>query len=118
MPVRCSILRLAAGAFCMIGDAVSFAGFGASTALTTIGYFLWNFRQICGFVCGEMPLTALPPKGVGNFQRVNIALLPPLSLIAGGVNVLVVYGAKRNGELIAHLVADASRLGVTDVVSV
>ena len=46
---------------------------------------------------------ALLPKATGNCERIDIALLPPLPLLAGGVDVVVVDSAERNGELIADL---------------
>ena len=48
---------------------------------------------------------ALFPKAIGNYQGIDIALLPPLVLLTGGVDVAVVDGAKRDGELIADFEA-------------
>jgi hypothetical protein len=42
---------------------------------------------------------------LGNRERIDLALLPPLSLLACGVDLMVVDGAKRNRELIADLEA-------------
>ena len=57
-------------------------------------------------------------KGISNFEWIDIALLPPLPLFACGVDIVVVDGAERNGELITHLQAKPSRLGVAHVMSV
>ena len=48
-------------------------------------------------------MAAFLPKTVGNFERINFALFPPLAFVACGVDVVVVDGAKRHGELIADL---------------
>ena len=50
-------------------------------------------------------LAALLPKITCDFERIDIALLPPLSFLAGGVYIVMVGGAQRNGELVAHLQA-------------
>ena len=55
---------------------------------------------------------------MGNLERIDIALLPPLTFLAGGVDVVVVNGAKRDGELVADLQTKAFRLRVTHVVRV
>ena len=62
-------------------------------------------------------MTLLPQIG-GHFERVDVALLPPPMLLAGGVDLVMVDGAKRHGELIAHFQAKSSRLGVADMMSV
>ena len=54
-----------------------------------------------------MPLAALSPQSTRDFERIDIALLPPLPFLAGGVDVVMVDGAKRNGELVADLQAQA-----------
>jgi hypothetical protein len=51
-------------------------------------------------------------------RRVDIALFPSLPLLACGVDLMVVNGAKRNGELIADLQTEPFRLRVTYVVRV
>lgn len=65
-----------------------------------------------------MPLTALSPKVLRKDEGINIALLPPLSFLAGGVDVVVVNGAKRDGELIANLQAEPSDLRITNMMRV
>jgi hypothetical protein len=45
------------------------------------------------------------PKAIGNYEGINIALLPPLVLHTSGVDVVVVDGAKRDSELVADLQA-------------
>ena len=70
------------------------------------------------FSRGGLPLLSLLPKCSGDFQRFYVALQPPLSLFTRGVDVVVVDGAEGDGELIAHLQAEAARLGVADVVGV
>ena len=46
------------------------------------------------------------------------APLPPFLFLAGGVDVVMVDGAKRHGELVAHLEAQPSGLRVAYVVRV
>lgn len=65
-----------------------------------------------------MPLTAPLPKDTRDFERINIALLPPLPLLASGMDVVVVNGAKWDRELITHLQAEPSGLRVADMVRV
>ena len=60
------------------------------------------------FALRGMPLAALSPKTIGNYERIDIALLPPLPFLACGVDVVVVDGTKRHGELIADLQAQPS----------
>jgi hypothetical protein len=48
-------------------------------------------------------LATLLPKATRNFDRVDIPLLPPLTFLPRGVDLVVVDGAKRHGEFIAHL---------------
>src|SRR5262245_30758716 len=47
----------------------------------------------------------LPPEAAGNCEGIDIALLPPIPLLTGGVDVVMVDGAERHGELVAHLEA-------------
>ena len=61
---------------------------------------------------------ALFPKATGNYQGIDIALLPPLVFLTGGVDVVVVDGAKRDGELIADFQAKPFGLRVAQVVGV
>jgi len=63
-------------------------------------------------------LGAFSPEAFGRSERVNLMLLPPLLLIACGMVLLMVDGAERYGELIAHLEAESSGLGKADVMSV
>jgi hypothetical protein len=74
------------------------------TALTPIGSVPRQFWQV-GFTCYGIARAAPLPEAIGNYEGINIALLPPLVLLACGVDVVVVDGAKRDGELIAHLQA-------------
>ena len=53
--------------------------------------------------CCGVAFAALLPKAIGNFERVDISLFPPVPFLACGVDLMVVNGAKRNGELIADL---------------
>jgi hypothetical protein len=39
----------------------------------------------------------------GNHERIYVALFPPLAFFACGVDLMMVYAAKWNGELIANL---------------
>jgi len=50
-------------------------------------------------------LTALLPKLSSHFERVDIALIPPLTLLPGGMDVVMVNGAEWHGKLIAHFQA-------------
>jgi hypothetical protein len=60
--------------------------------------------------------SALQPEGSGDFERIDIVLLPPLSFVTSRVDVVVVNGTERDCELVAHLQAESSRLRVADVV--
>jgi hypothetical protein len=53
----------------------------------------------------ESRSTAPLLKSIRNFERVEIALLPPLALLTCGVDVVTVGDAEWNCELIAHLQA-------------
>ena len=59
---------------------------------------------------------ALLPKRIGNLERIDIALQPPVALLAGRVDMVVVDGAERNRELIAHLQTQSAGLRVANVV--
>ena len=61
------------------------------------------------------PLSDLRPELLGNSKRIDLALLPPSSLIAGCVVFAVVDGAKRHGEFVADLQRQPSRLCKTNV---
>jgi hypothetical protein len=50
-----------------------------------------------------MPLAALAPQSARDFERIDIALLPPLPFLPGGVDIVMVGSAQRNGELVADL---------------
>ena len=63
-----------------------------------------------------VPFVALLPEATGDHEGIDTTLLPPLSFFACGVDVVVVDGAKWNRELVAHLQAEPSRLGVAYVV--
>src|SRR6516164_11113283 len=68
------------------------------------------------FARHRMSLAALLPKTTGNCEGIDLALLPPLPLFAGGVNVVVMDGAKRHGELVADLQTQTFGLGVAHMV--
>ena len=65
-----------------------------------------------------MAIAALLPQTTSDLERIDITLLPPLTFPAGGMDVVVVDGAKRNGELIAHLQTEPLGLRVAYVVRV
>src|SRR6476646_6217518 len=65
-----------------------------------------------------MAIAALLPQTTSDHERIDITLLPPLMFLAGGMDVVVVDGAKRNGELIAHLQTEPLGLRVAYVVRV
>ena len=48
-------------------------------------------------------LGAFSPQEFGHSEWINLVLLPPSSLIAGSMVLLMVDGAKRHGELVTHL---------------
>ena len=50
------------------------------------------------------------------FERINLALLPPVSLVAGGMVLGVVNGAERHGELVADFQPKSARLRIANVV--
>ena len=54
----------------------------------------------------------------GKGQRIDFALMPPSSLIAGRMIFAVVNGAERHGELIAHFECETSRLGIANMMGV
>ena len=60
-------------------------------------------------------LGAFSPQAFGHSEWINLVLLPPLPLIACGMVLLMVDGAERHGEFIAHLEAESSRLGKPNV---
>ena len=70
------------------------------------------------FTCGGVALAAPLPKTTGNFERVDVPLLPPRLLLSRGVDVVVMGSAKWNGELIADLQAEPSRLRIAHMVRV
>ena len=65
-----------------------------------------------------MALAALLPQSARDDEGIDVALLPPLALLACGVNLVVVGGAERHGKFIADLEAQSTRLRVADVVRV
>jgi hypothetical protein len=66
------------------------------SAVSSLGLAeLWSV----GAVARPVPL----PQLFGDNQGIDLALLPPLSLIAGGVVFAVVDGTKRNSEFVAYL---------------
>ena len=59
---------------------------------------------ICFHSCTS-PILVVSPKIGCRLKRIYLALLPPLSFIASGMDLAVVNGAKRHGELVADLSA-------------
>ncbi len=55
---------------------------------------------------------AFSPEPLGVRDRVNLTLLPPLLLIAHGVEGTVVAGTEGYGPLVAHLATYGPRLGL------
>ena len=53
-----------------------------------------------------IPLAALLPQSTSDFERIDLALLPPLLFLARGVDLVMMGGAKRHGELIANFQAN------------
>src|SRR6516165_10046847 len=60
----------------------------------------------------------LLPESLGDFERLDIELLPPGGFVAGLMQLTVMTSAERNGELIAHLQPDSSGLGEAQVMRV
>src|SRR6516162_9902037 len=60
----------------------------------------------------------LLPESLGDFEWLDIELLPPGGLIAGLMQLTMMTPAERNGELIAHLQPDGSGLGEAQVMRV
>src|SRR5262249_48136508 len=52
----------------------------------------------------------LVPQGLGNFERVDLAIGPPDFLMRALVQLPVMAAAERDGELIADFEANAARL--------
>ena len=50
------------------------------------------------------------PQSLGDFERLDVGLLPPGGLVAGLMQFAVMAAAEGNGELIAHLEANGSGL--------
>jgi len=69
-----------------------------------------------GLICRRKALAALLPRTTGNDSWIDIAFLPPLPFLAGGVDVVVVNGTKWHGELVTDLQAQSFGLSVADVV--
>ena len=65
-----------------------------------------------------VPFVALLPEATGDDEGIDIALPPPPAFVACGVDVVMVDGAKRHGELIANLETQPFGLRVTYVVRV
>ena len=72
----------------------------------------------CGNVARCSHLLAFSPQACGHRERINFMLLPPPSLIAGCVVLLMVNGAERYRELIADLRPKALGLCKADVMGV
>ena len=66
---------------------------------------------------GRRMLSAFSPQALCNGERINLVLLPPQSLIAGCVVLLMVNGAERNREFVAHFEASLW-IGETDLMGV
>ena len=63
----------------------------------------------------EKPLATRPPQLARDLKWIDVTLLPPLPLLECGVDLVVVDGAQRHGELIADLERNAPRLGVANM---
>jgi hypothetical protein len=63
-------------------------------------------------------LSAFSPQALCNGERINLVLLPPQSLIAGCVVLLMVDGAERDRKFIADLEPEAFGLGKAEVMGV
>ena len=61
---------------------------------------------------------ARPPQCSRDCERIDVALLPPLPFLSGGVDVVVVDGAERNGKFVADFKAEPSRLSMPQVMCV
>jgi hypothetical protein len=114
----CYVLKLALS----IGRRV-FAAAPAWFRITVVGGFGTPFVCIsrrfgkANFAHGIL-LAALAPQGTGNFEGVEVALLPPLRFLTRRVDLVMMDAAQRYRELIAHLQSEPTRLRVADVVSV
>ena len=64
------------------------------------------------------PVGALLPQSACDFEGVNVLLLPPLLLLACGVDLVVMDRAEGDCEFVADLEAQSPRLSETHVVSV
>ena len=62
--------------------------------------------------------TTLLPKPFGDFQRVDIEILPPCHFVAGLMQLPMMAPAERHGELVADLHADGAGLGKAQVVRI
>ena len=60
-------------------------------------------------------LGAFSPQAFGRSEWINLVLLPPSPLIACGMVLVMVDGAKRHGELVAHLETQPPRLCKADM---
>ena len=60
----------------------------------------------------------LLPESLGDFERLDVELLPPGGFVAGLVQLPVMAAAEGHGELIAHLQPDGSGLGEAQVMRV
>ena len=60
----------------------------------------------------------LLPQSLGDFERLDVELLPPGGLVAGLMQFAVMAAAEGNGELIAHLEANGSGLAEAQVMRV
>ena len=58
------------------------------------------------------------PKPFGNFQRVDIQVLPPGHLVAGLMQLSVMAAAKRHGKFVADFKAQGSRLRKAQVMRI
>jgi hypothetical protein len=71
-------------------------------------------RQLTSVLAYLLAVCTLP-QAFSYWEGINLVLLPPAPFIAGSVIFGVVYGAKRNGELVAHLEGKAFGLRVPNV---
>ena len=61
---------------------------------------------------------ALLPKFSGDFQSVDLVLLPPGGLVASLMELAMMTATERYGELIADLHADGAGLGKAQVMRI
>ena len=61
---------------------------------------------------------SLAPEFVSDAHRIDAELCPPSNFVSGAVQLAMMGAAERNGELVAHLLAQACWLRKAQVVGV